>query len=167
MNAILIPWVIAMTILLFVAAYWIYMLEKRLGDLESRSEALIALSEMTPAEDDESLLAMLQRVEAQEARFEEIEPLISQLASALPHVVQGLAIVRYNAFEGVGGDQSFSIALVDRLGNGAVLSGLNTGDDVRVYAKPVQNWKASYGLSPDEQRALGEARGTMEAVSAP
>ena len=41
----LIPWVIASTILLFVAAYWIYTLEKRLKLLETRYQKLLALAD--------------------------------------------------------------------------------------------------------------------------
>jgi hypothetical protein len=165
MNTILIPWVIASTLLLFVAAYWVYTLEKRVDDLEGRCETLIQLSEMAPdPSDEQGMLTLLQRLDDQGDRLDRIEPTVRRFGAALPHVVQGLGVVRYNAFDGVGGDQSFSVALIDTKGNGVVLSGLHTGDEVRVYAKPLHNWKATHSLSADEQRALGEARQRMEGI---
>lgn len=163
MNGILIPWVIATTILLFLAAYWIYTLEQRIGQLTERYERLLNASEvLSESTDQAALLPLLNRLDDQEARLGRLEPQVARHGQDLVHTVQGLGIVRYNAFEGVGGDQSFSVALVDTRGDGAVVSGLHTGDDVRVYAKPVQNWKSSYSLSADEQRALGEARSKLE-----
>jgi hypothetical protein len=159
MNGILIPWIVATTLLLFLAAYWIYTLEKRIGQLTERYERLLNASEvLSESTDQAALLPLLNRLDDQERRLGRLEPQAVELSRVLAHAVQGLGIVRYNAFEGVGGDQSFSVALVDGSGNGAVLTGLHTGDDVRVYAKPLRNWKSSYSLSADEQRALGGAR---------
>ena len=45
MSGLLTPWVIASTILLFVAAYWIYTLEKRLNDLSVRYERLLSVAD--------------------------------------------------------------------------------------------------------------------------
>lgn len=163
MNGILLPWIIATTMLLFLAAYWIYTLEKRLGQLNERYERLLNASEvLSESTEQAALLPLLKRLDDQEMRLGRLEPQVTRQGRALTHTVQGLGIVRYNAFEGVGGDQSFSVAFVDSGGNGAVISGLHTGDDVRVYAKPIQNWKSSYSLSADEQRALGEARNVLE-----
>jgi hypothetical protein len=163
MNGILLPWIIATTMLLFLAAYWIYTLEKRLGQLNERYERLLNASEvLSESTEQAALLPLLKRLDDQEIRLGRLEPQVARQGRALTHTVQGLGIVRYNAFEGVGGDQSFSVAFVDSGGNGAVISGLHTGDDVRVYAKPIQNWKSSYSLSADEQRALGEARNVLK-----
>lgn len=164
MVSILIPWVIAATLLVFLAVYWLYRLEQRLVDLERRCEPAINLVDAATDTDVEALAAMVHQLKDHEGRLDAIEPVARRLAQALPHVIQGVGIVRYNAFEGVGGDQSFSLALIDRNGDGAVVSGLATGDDTRVYAKPLVNWKTTYGLSADEQRALGEARQRMERV---
>ncbi len=163
MDGVLVPWVIASTILLFVAAYWIYTLEKRLIEFAGRYENLLEISEaLSEAPDQAALLPIVERLELQASRLGQTEARIDGLEQVLPHTVQGLGITRYNAFDGVGGDQSFSVALVDSRGRGAVITGLHTGEGIRVYAKPLENWKSSYSLSADEQRALAEARQVME-----
>lgn len=160
MDGVLVPWVVATTILLFVAAYWIYTLEKRLGQFQARYKNLLEIAEaVESAPDQAALLPLVRQLEGHEARLSQTESGLRTIHAKMPHVLRRVGIVRYNAFEGVGGDQSFSIAMVDGEGHGAVLTGLHSGDEVRVYAKPLENWRSSYSLSADEQRALGEARG--------
>ncbi|HQE93590.1 MAG TPA: DUF4446 family protein [Anaerolineae bacterium] len=155
----LILWVIAATIMLFVGAYWIYTLEKRLKTLEERYRKILALAEDT---DQATLVQLLTRLDAQETCTAGIEATLRQFVHVLPHTIQGHGVVRYSAFENVGGDQSFSLALVDARGNGVMLSGLHARDDTRVYAKPLTQWRSSYSLSAEEQQALGQARQMIE-----
>ncbi len=151
----LVLWVIASAILLFVGIYWVYMLEKRLKAMEERYQRILALAEDT---DQATIVQLLSRLDAQEKRLAQTEATLRHFGSILPHTVQGHGVIRYSAFENVGGDQSFSLALVDARGNGAMLSGLHTRDDTRVYAKPLTQWRSSYSLSAEEQQALGKAR---------
>jgi hypothetical protein len=167
MDQILLPWVLATTIMIFVAAFWIYALEKRVAKFRSDYEALIHIAAALEAEPSQAiLLPIVKQLEGHAGRLGRAESRLQHLESLLPRAVRGIGIVRYNAFEGVGGDQSFSIALMDAEGHGAVLTGIHTGTDVRSYGKPIENWKSSYSLSADEQRALGEARRRMEEASA-
>jgi len=151
----LVLWVIASTILLFVGIYWIYTLETRLKAMEERYQKILALAEDT---DQATIVQFLTRLDAQEKRLVQAEGALRRFGEILPHTIQGHSVVRYSAFENVGGDQSFSLALVDARGNGAMLSGLHTRDDTRVYAKPLTQWRSSYSLSAEEQQALGQAR---------
>lgn len=155
----LVLWVIASTILLFVGIYWVYTLEKRLKTMEERYQKILALAEDT---DQATLVQFLTRLDAQEKRLGQAEGTLRHFGEILPHTIQGHGVVRYSAFENVGGDQSFSLALVDARGNGAMLSGLHARDDTRVYAKPLTQWRSSYSLSAEEQQALGRARQMIE-----
>ncbi len=162
MEGFLIPWVIAATILIFVAAYWIYTLEKQVHEFEARYERLQGLSEaLAKAPEHAALLPLNERLDQHRERLTRLEVQMCDVERTLEHSLQGIGVVRYNAFEGLGGDQSFSLALVDAVGHGAVVTGLHTGDEVRVYAKALENWKSSHSLSADEQRALGAARRKM------
>jgi hypothetical protein len=166
MDTVLIPWVIATTILLFVAAYWIYTLETRLRGFREDYATLLAISEALDAAPEKAALQpLVARLDDHESRIKGAEGNIQAIQGLLPHVVRGVGIVRYNAYDGVGGDQSFSVALVDGNGRGAVLTGLHGRDEVRVYAKPLENWRSSYSLSADEQRALSQARQSSAPVT--
>lgn len=159
MESALLPWVIAATILLFVAAYWIYTLEKRLGTLEKQYKRFLSLSETG---DQKTLVDFLERLERHSARLTTIEGALAQVQATLPHTIQGYGVQRYQGFANVGGDQSFSIALVDARGSGVLLSGLHGREDTRVYAKPLVQWRASYTLSAEEQEVLAHARQMIE-----
>ncbi len=66
-------------------------------------------------------------------------------------------ILRFNAFNDTGGNQSFIIALLDAENSGVILSNLYSREGTRIYAKSVNNGKSKYNLSDEEQSALEEA----------
>jgi Protein of unknown function (DUF4446) len=71
--------------------------------------------------------------------------------------VRHVALVRYDAFEDVGGRLSFSCAMLDDHGNGVVLTSINGRQETRVYAKPIAEGRSSYNLSSEEEEAIREA----------
>jgi hypothetical protein len=52
---------------------------------------------------------------------------------------------------------SFSCALLDDHGTGAVLTSINGRQETRVYAKPVAEGRSSYNLSAEEEEAIRRA----------
>lgn len=71
--------------------------------------------------------------------------------------VQKVAIVRYKAFEDVGSDLSFSIAILDGNNDGVILTGIYGRQESTTYAKPVDKGISRYDLSEEEITALNEA----------
>ena len=69
-----------------------------------------------------------------------------------------VGLVRYDAFEDVGGSQSFALAVYDDRGNGAILSSLVGRNDCRVYCKTLVAGVSERNLSQEEQRAINEAK---------
>lgn len=72
--------------------------------------------------------------------------------------VQKVGIVRFNPFEEIGGDQSFSIALLDAQDNGVVLTSLYNREGSKVYAKPIIQGVSKYQLSKEEKEAIDRAK---------
>ena len=70
-----------------------------------------------------------------------------------------VGLVRYDAFEDVGGGQSFSAALLDEGGNGVVLTSIHGRGESRTYGKAVRGGASEHTLSPEEQQAIAQARG--------
>lgn len=71
--------------------------------------------------------------------------------------VRHVGMLRYDAFEDVGGRLSFSCAMLDDQGNGVVLTSINGRQDTRVYAKPIAEGASSYNLSSEEEEAIRQA----------
>jgi hypothetical protein len=78
--------------------------------------------------------------------------------------VRNVALLRYDAFEDVGGRLSFSCALLDDQGNGVVLTSINGRQETRVYAKPVTQGTSSHNLSLEEDEAIRRALGGRQAA---
>ncbi len=88
---------------------------------------------------------------------EEIEKYLESVERRLRHSVQYVGIVRFNPFQDAGGDQSFSIALMDEKKNGIVVSSLYGRENSRIYAKPLENASSKYQLAKEELQAIEEA----------
>lgn len=72
--------------------------------------------------------------------------------------IQQVALKRFNPFEDTGSDQSFSLALLDKNGNGMVLSSLHGRNGTRIYAKPVKSGaQDTYELSTEEKEVISSA----------
>ncbi len=84
---------------------------------------------------------------------------ISSLEHSAPLNVQHVGVVRYNPFEDKGGDQSFTVALLDDHADGVVFSGLHSRSDSRVYAKPVVGGGSTYPMTEEEKEAVKRAMG--------
>ncbi|MGH2597255.1 MAG: DUF4446 family protein [Actinomycetota bacterium] len=71
--------------------------------------------------------------------------------------VRHVALLRYDAFEDVGGRLSFSCAMLDDHGSGVVLTSINGRQETRVYAKPIAEGRSGYNLSSEEEEAIRQA----------
>lgn len=71
---------------------------------------------------------------------------------------QKVGLVRFNPFSETGGDQSFTLALLDGNDTGVIVSSLHSRDNTRLYAKPVEKGKPKgYDFSKEEQEAISRA----------
>jgi hypothetical protein len=85
---------------------------------------------------------------------QEVAALKAESAGAFRH----LGIVRYDAFNDVGGRLSWSVALLDDSGSGVVMTAIHGRSEARSYAKGITGWECEQPLSPEEQSAVASAR---------
>ena len=90
----------------------------------------------------------------------EIEYQLNAVERSMYYCVQKVGVIRYNAFDNVGSDLSFSIALLNNNDDGLVLSSLYSRDSSSTYAKPVTGGKSKYALSAEELKAIDKAKKT-------
>ncbi len=150
-------WIIAVTLLGLLNIVWQLDLQTRMKRLEGRYRRLsgASIEETGPQVGLGTLLAQIGSVRD---RVEKLEALASQAQASLGHALRGVGIVRYRALPDVGGDQSFSLALVDSEGNGIVLTALYLREGTRFYGKPLTAWNSPYPLTEEEKQALEQAR---------
>ena len=85
---------------------------------------------------------------------QEVAALRAEAAGALRH----LAVVRYDAFNDMGGHLSWSLALLDDSGDGVVLTSIHGRSEARTYAKNLSAWTSQQQLSPEEEEAVTHAK---------
>jgi len=110
----------------------------------------------TPAGGGPSADAM-QELAALRRRLDALEQGAAHVGAALPATVR-VGVVRYNPFPDMGGNMSFSVALLDARSNGVVITVLNDRQGSRVYGKSVEAGGSPQKLSDEEQEAIGLAR---------
>ena len=67
-------------------------------------------------------------------------------------------MIRYDAFNETSGRQSSTVALLDELDTGVLVTAILQRDQARVYAKPVVAGRSPLDLSPEELEAMEQAR---------
>ena len=71
--------------------------------------------------------------------------------------VQKIGIIRFNPFKEIGGDHSFSLAILDGDLSGVIITCLHTRERTRVYMKAIFKGKSEFELSAEEKKALEKA----------
>lgn len=75
---------------------------------------------------------------------------------------QKLGVVKYDAFNQMGGQLSFCIALLDENNNGFVLNSVHSAEGCYSYTKEIKNGISAISLGNEEKKALNIAIGVEE-----
>ncbi len=75
---------------------------------------------------------------------------------------QKFGLVKYNAFEGMGGELSFAMAMLDYTNTGFILNSVHSREGCYLYCKEVDCGKTEVLLGAEEQEALERALGYIE-----
>jgi len=108
-------------------------------------------------EDPKDLKEVIDYLKKVESNMSELSRELENLKEASKFSVQKVGMVRFSPYKEVGGDQSFSIALLDADNSGIVISSLFSRTDNRVYGKPIVNGQSKYLLSEEEKQAIEKA----------
>ena len=99
-----------------------------------------------------------------QGRIDDLHRAVDEIAAGLARVdrridgtVAKTSIVRYDAYEGTGGHQSASVALLDAGRTGIVVTAIQGRDYARIYMKDLDHGRAPVALSPEEQEAVERA----------
>ena len=99
-----------------------------------------------------------------QGRIDDLHSAVGEVAAGLSRVdrrmdgaVMNTSVVRYDAYEDTGGQQSASFAFLDSTRTGTVVTAIQGRDYARIYVKDLDRGKASVALSPEEQQAVERA----------
>ena len=99
-----------------------------------------------------------------QGRIDDLHRAVDEIAAGLSRVdrrvdtaVSKTSLVRYDAYEGAGGHQSASIALLNAGRSGVVVSAIQGRDYARIYVKELDRGRPLVALSPEEEEAVERA----------
>lgn len=128
----------------------------RLSSLRSLYEKM-----MVGEESGQSMEKMLfshieetRRVAEENAKLREENARIDAL---LKTAITKVGVVRFSAFQDMGSDLSYAVAMLDAHNNGVVFSSIFAREDSRSYVKPIEDGRSTYTMTKEEEQALKHA----------
>lgn len=87
---------------------------------------------------------------------------INTIFKRMQTMYQKMGLVRYDAFNQMGGQLSYSLALLDENDNGFIINSVHSTEGCYSYSKEIRNGDNSISLSEEEAEALAIAKGKIE-----
>ena len=156
-NSVQVYIIVSLMILVPILIIIIIINHVSLNRLETRYRKLMRGANNKNLED--MILSYLDKIDEVKEENERIKRMYDQIAGELKTCVQKTSIVRYKAFEDVGSDLSFSIALLDGNHNGVIITSIYGRNESTTYAKPIDKGISRYDLSQEEKKVLGQTIG--------
>ena len=144
-----------MSIIILLLVILVIILFKSINKLENRYRRLMRGTSNKNLE--EVIISNLDSIETANENSKKALKECVKLQNNIKECVQKVAIMRYKAFEDVGSDLSFSIAILDDNNDGVMLTGIYGRQESTTYAKPIDKGISRYDLSEEEICVLNEA----------
>lgn len=133
---------------------WIFRLHTKIKRIEQKKAKL---ENMTLEDVNDMLGSHDVRIQESQQDIKDLYRVSKKLHSQILNCLQDSSVVRFNPFQDTGGDQSFSLALLNKRGDGLVISSLHNRSGTRVYSKPIQKGVSRFELTNEEIEAIARA----------
>ena len=140
-------------LILFV---WVFFQQLTISRIRKNQKILLEGSKGKDLE--EIIISSKQKISALDDDIRDLYEITEKVGALSHRGLHKVGMVRFNPFRDIGGDQSFSVALLDGDNNGVVVSSLYSRDGVRVYAKQLKNGiSEKHQLTEEEKHAIAIA----------
>lgn len=147
---------VAAAVLALVATVWAIVLTVKIRKVR-RSQSLV-LGEKGERDIIDHAVGLQGAVEAVQQFTEDVasetQRKLDSLQAQFDGCIAHRALVRYDAYNEMSGQQSSSLALLDSHKTGVVISSILHRDQARFYIKQLVNGQPEYELSPEEDKAV-------------
>lgn len=152
MNAV----TVGLALFVIILFIWIAVIGGRLKKLRKQYTAVMGNTGVTNFEN--VIVELKEGLAEQQQENKQLKSQLTDVQATLPNQKGKIGVIRYNAFAEQGSDLSFSIAIINDEKDGAVFSGIHSRETSYVYAKPVEKGESAYPLTPEERKAILEAK---------
>lgn len=110
---------------------------------------------------EENLVKRINQVENLLVLEKKNEENIEKIFRNLKSTFQKIGMVKYDAFNEMGGKLSFSLAMLDQKNDGFIINAMHTREGCYTYIKEIINGNSIIVLAEEEKEALNIAMGTI------
>ena len=104
---------------------------------------------------EDLLINQAKSIQVLDKDIQELYDISNQINALAAKGFHKFGMMRFNPFKDVGGDQSFSIAILNGKNNGITLSSLYTREGTRIYAKSIAAGKSEkHSLTEEEKKSI-------------
>jgi len=147
--------IIGLIIMVFILMIMVVITYASLNKIETKYRKLMRGVNKRNLED--IVVSYLDKIDEVKDQNDILKEEYEQINGKLITCVQNTSMVRYKAFDNMGSDLSFSIALLDGVGSGVILTSIYGRNESTTYAKPIDKGISRYELSKEENKVLQQA----------
>ena len=148
---------IGMAVFIIILLVLLIMQIKRTNQLKERLDKFVLGKDGKSLEKD--IIALYEDNKFLKINTEKNKKDIRTLYKNMESAIQKVGLVKYDAFQQMGGKLSFSLALLDENNRGFVLNSVHSTDGCYTYTKQIKEGECDIALGEEEEKALSIAMG--------
>lgn len=146
---------IALTVLICILFILLIVSMVKQSKLKKRYEAFMCGSDAKSMETE--INGLFQDIDFLKKEAEKNGKEIRHIYKRLETVFQKIGVVKYDAFQQMGGQLSYSLALLDENNNGFIINSVHSTDGCYSYTKVIKDGECEISLGEEEEKALDMA----------
>lgn len=148
-----------LTLLIFIVVLFIIIIlqMKKLNRLQKRISKFMTGKDAKSLEKD--IVGLYEDNKFLKINVDKNKKDIRTLYKNMEHAFQKIGLIKYDAFQQMGGKLSFSLALLDENNNGFILNSVHSTEGCYTYTKEIKSGECAISLGEEEQQALDMAIG--------
>ena len=147
--------IIGMAVLILILLIMLIVQFKKTSDLKKRMDKFMKGKDAKSLEKD--IVALYEDNKFLKVTVDKNKKDIRTLYKNMESAIQKVGVVKYDAFQQMGGKLSFSLALLDENNNGFILNSVHSTDGCYTYTKEIKNGECEISLGEEEKKALSIA----------
>lgn len=146
---------IGISVVLLILLIFLIVQIKKLNTLKARMDKFMLGKDSKSLEKD--IIALYEDNKFLKIATDKNKKDIRALYKIMESAIQKVGVVKYDAFQQMGGKLSFSLALLDENNNGFILNSVHSTEGCYTYTKEIRNGESTISLGEEEKKALSIA----------
>ncbi len=150
--ALIMAIIIVLVLILLLA---IFALIIKVNRLQSRYDLFMRGRDCVTLEDN--IIEIYRKLQLMQNKDQANKDIIKVMSHNVSTSIQKTGLVKYNAFDGMGGKSSFALTLLDQKDNGFILNAMHSRNSCYLYIKQVTDGEPEVSLGKEESESLVQA----------